>query len=113
MFFGRKIKGPCVPIPKTAINSAKEGKTKVSAADIQAIKSLFQVFLFEIMGIQVEKASENQEGISEELIQLIIDLRNKAKAEKNYALSDELRQGLQKMKITLKDTPAGTEWIIA
>lgn len=95
------------------INSAKEGKTKVSAADIQAIKSLFQVFLFEIMGIQVEKASENQEGISEELIQLIIDLRNKAKAEKNYALSDELRQGLQKMKITLKDTPAGTEWTIA
>jgi cysteinyl-tRNA synthetase len=71
------------------------------------------VFLFDVMGI---KAEEKQEGAgsdkSGELIEMLIGLRAKAKANKDFALSDELRDNLAAMNIIIKDTPQGTEWSI-
>ena len=94
------------------INSAKEGKVKVSATDIESMNQLIQLFLFDIMGIQTQEIQSSND-ISNDLIQVIVNLRNKAKADKNYALSDELRNALTQMNITLKDTPSGTEWTIS
>jgi len=46
--------------------------------------------------------------LEKELIELLIQLRLKAKAEKNYSLSDEIRNKLNQMGILLKDTKDGT-----
>jgi cysteinyl-tRNA synthetase len=95
------------------INGAKDGKLKVTAIDVDKMKQLMQVFLFDVMGI---KAEEKQEGAgsdkSGELIEMLIGLRAKAKANKDFALSDELRDNLAAMNIIIKDTPQGTEWSI-
>lgn len=44
------------------------------------------------------------------VIQILIDIRNKARKEKNFALADEIRAKLAKAGIELQDTPQGTEW---
>lgn len=44
------------------------------------------------------------------IMQILIDLRNKARKEKNFVLADEIRDKLTASGIALKDTPRGTEW---
>ncbi|MDO9577544.1 MAG: cysteine--tRNA ligase [Candidatus Cloacimonadales bacterium] len=56
------------------------------------------------------KLKDNVDSISNDLIQLLIDYRNRFKKEKNWALADAIRDDLKKLGIQLKDTAAGTEW---
>lgn len=49
-------------------------------------------------------------GISEEEIERLVELRRKAKAERNFARADELRGELAARGIVLEDTPQGTRW---
>lgn len=48
--------------------------------------------------------------LSKQLIELIISYRATARAQKNWALSDQLRDDLAALGVTLKDTPGGCEW---
>ncbi len=50
------------------------------------------------------------EGLSEELLAVLVDVRNKARAEKLWKFSDEIRDRLKEMGIVLEDTPQGTRW---
>jgi cysteinyl-tRNA synthetase len=59
-----------------------------------------------------EKLSNDPNGISSELIELLISSRNRFKKEKNWKMADAIRNNLKEMGITLKDTPEGTEWNI-
>jgi cysteinyl-tRNA synthetase len=52
------------------------------------------------------KADANMEAI----MQLLIDIRNRLRKEKNFALADEVRNRLLQLRIELKDTPDGAEW---
>ena len=95
------------------INGAKDGKVKVNAEDVSKMKTLMQVFLVEVMGISEEAEKEViSHDKSAELIDLLIKLRTKAKADKDFALSDQLRDDLAAMNVVIKDTPQGTEWSI-
>jgi len=95
------------------INGAKDGKLKVTLDDVDKMKQLMQVFLFDILGIEPEvKSDEGGSDKSGELIEMLLKLRAKAKADKDFALSDQLRDDLAAMNIVIKDTAAGTEWSI-
>ncbi|MEM3397563.1 MAG: cysteine--tRNA ligase [Nitrososphaerota archaeon] len=48
-----------------------------------------------------------------ELIKLIVDVRNKLRQKKEYALADEIREKLKNIGISLEDTPSGTRWYIS
>ncbi len=69
-------------------------------------KELLSTFgLFE--GIHV--SSEGNETM-DQLLQLIINLRNEARKKKDYAMSDKIRDGLSELNIILEDSPKGTIW---
>ena len=95
------------------VNGAKDGKIKVNQSTVEGLKQLFETFLFDIMGIQ---SALGQEGSSNDkssaLVELLLGLRKQAKADKNYALADQLRDQLAGIGIVIKDTPAGTEWSV-
>ena len=89
----------------TAINTAvKDGASKEFAE-----KSLETLMEFaDVLGIlQQDKADE---GIGED-IQALVDERQQARKEKNFARADEIRDQLAAMGITLKDTPQGVQII--
>jgi cysteinyl-tRNA synthetase len=56
------------------------------------------------------KASTSDDELDEDAIQKLIDERNEAKTEKNYAKADEIREQLASKGISLEDTPQGTIW---
>ena len=58
-----------------------------------------------------ELLTKNFDGKTENLIKILIKIREEAKEAKNYALADSIRNELKAINIELRDTPNGTEWI--
>lgn len=90
------------------INSVNAGTETLTADDIVALKSLMQVFIFEILGLKAENknSGEDLSGVME----LLLTLRADAKANKDFKTSDKIRDELIKLNFTIKDTKDGTSW---
>ncbi len=79
--------------------------------DKERTLDLFRSYIENILGLKLDVAAENgSKKDIDGLMSLILDLRSKLRQEKNYALSDNIRDGLEKLGITIKDTPQGTTW---
>jgi cysteinyl-tRNA synthetase len=64
----------------------------------------------EILGILKTSEDAGSKGIEDQLINLLINLRTKAKADKNFSLADEIRDEMIKLGITLRDSKEGTTY---
>ncbi|MEZ4800500.1 MAG: cysteine--tRNA ligase [Flavobacteriales bacterium] len=93
------------------INSAKEGKLKLTAADIELLKATFESFFYDVLGLQAEDAGSN-DALTDNLMDFILNMRTTAKSNKDFATSDLIRDTLAKMNIQIKDTKEGTTWSI-
>lgn len=94
------------------INLLKEGKETLTATDLDALSKAMNGFVFEVLGLRNEKG---QEGGSEKLdgvVNMLIEMRKEARANKNFALSDEIRVKLATLGIELKDTKEGTTFSV-
>lgn len=94
------------------INKCQEGQEQLSASDIHELKTIFHTFFYEILGIPPPHTDAHQQLSQKinDLMDIIINLRAEARKNKNYALSDHIRNQLSAIGITLKDTPEGTRW---
>jgi len=94
------------------INQVKSGKAKISEADKKRLQKIFEDFAYEVLGLHKQDLSgnNNDNQTFDKVIQLLIDLRNQARAEKNWALSDKIRDELAKYGIQLKDGKDGTTY---
>jgi len=76
---------------------------------LQKACDLFQLYGSDILGIiQLEKA--NQDGLVDSLLDLVVELREDLRKDKNFGLADKIRYRLADLGITLEDTPQGTRW---
>jgi cysteinyl-tRNA synthetase len=93
------------------INSIHDGSETISATDLAQLKSLYNVFVFEILGL---KSEENEGGKSAEqlgrVVELILQLRMEAKNNKDWTTSDRIRNELAKIGIQVMDRKDGFEW---
>ncbi|MEW6773754.1 MAG: cysteine--tRNA ligase [Bacteroidota bacterium] len=95
------------------INKAAEKQMKLTQTDIEELKKLFDVFFYEIMGIP--KADVNNDAVLKKinrLVEILVNIRAEAKKNKNYELSDKIRNELESIGVSIKDTPEGTRWSI-
>lgn len=93
----------------TQINNAAEQRISFTANDIETAKQIFDTYLFGILGIVKENESGDH-SMLDGVMQLVLDIRSKVKAEKNYALSDEIRNQLTALGIEIKDGKEGSSW---
>lgn len=66
--------------------------------------------LLDVLGLDFSQQSSGDDGLSEQLMELLIGLRKQAREEKNYGLADQIRQQLAGIGIVLEDTKQGTTW---
>jgi cysteinyl-tRNA synthetase len=92
------------------INSVNEGTEKLTAADIEALNSLYTTFVTEILGLKEEGQGKVDEEFEAGLMDLIIRLRQDAKNKKDWAASDKIREELNKLGIIIKDKKDGADW---
>lgn len=90
------------------INLLKTGAETLTATDLEALHTAVRAFLFDVLGLKDEKESADESGKIEGLVQMLIGMRNAARADKNFALSDQIRDQLLGLGIQLKDGKDGT-----
>lgn len=92
------------------INSANDGKLKLTQADLDLLKSIYQHFVFDVMGLKKEEETGKANTALEGVMKLVLELRAKAKANKDFATSDEIRNRLAEANIQVKDGKEGASW---
>lgn len=92
------------------INSVSDGTEKLITNDIKSLKDLFATFVFDILGLKNEEAAMGRDKLTDDLMRIIIEIRQDAKERKEWSISDKIRENLKKAGITLKDLKDGAEW---
>jgi len=94
------------------INSLSDGKEQADEAALDKLKEIFKRFLIDVLGITSAGNGPATDHLTDDLIQTILELRTEAKARKDYATADRIRDLLNQLGITIKDGKDGTEWEI-
>lgn len=95
------------------INQLVEGQQRITAADLEKLREIVRRYVFDILGLRDEKAaSAGGKDLVTPLVNMLLDLRQAAKTEKNWALSDKIRDELTAIGIRVKDRKDGCDWEI-
>ena len=80
----------------------------IGAASLEDLQKYLKVMVYDILGLKTVQVEKEQDAKLEETINILINLRNNARKNKNFELSDRIRQDLLNIGIELKDTREGT-----
>ena len=93
------------------INSALAGQIALTRENIEDLKRFFNVFLFEILGIENKLKDENiSYDAFVKAVDILLEIRMQAKQNKDWATSDKIRNELTALGFEIKDTKDGFEW---
>ena len=94
-----------------AINSAIENKISLTKSDLDLLQKTMQDFIFDVLGLEDTTKAQNNDGNKlSDAVNILIGLRNQARANKDFATSDLIRDQLQAAGIQLKDGKDGTSF---
>ncbi len=93
------------------INTVNDKKATLTQADIDELKGVMDTFVFDVMGLRDESATDNS-ALLDGLMKMILDVRATAKANKDWATSDHIRDELASLGVTVKDGKDGATWEI-
>jgi len=96
------------------INAIHDGHQKATQADLTKLSDFINQFVFDVLGLTNETEKEQSSGDDKlnEVITLLLNLRNEAKAAKDYATADKIRDQLKEIGVVVKDKKDGFEWEI-
>ena len=91
------------------INSVKDGKESLNISDLEKMKSIFNSFVTDILGLISAKDSSGND-LTNEVMELVLQLRGNAKKNKDFETADLIREELNKLNIQVKDGREGSSW---
>lgn len=94
------------------INNVVAKKASISVEDQNELSTFFNQFVFDVLGLKKSGGADNSKSL-DSAMDLIINLRNQARTDKNWALSDQIRDHLAANGIQLKDGAEGTSYILS
>ncbi len=94
------------------INSVADGTETISPDDRTKLKTLFKTFVEDILGLLPTTGDNSLLDKVNQLVAMLVEFRAKARANKDYSTSDQIRDQLANIGIVLKDTKNGVEWEI-
>ena len=97
------------------VNMINDGKATATAGQIDTLKTIFNTFLIDILGMRVQAEAVAAAGESDtkpfhDAVDFLLDMRRQAKADKNWAMADQIRDRLTEIGFQVKDTKDGFEW---
>lgn len=94
------------------VNLLKENSATLTASDLEDFSKTIKAFVFDVLGLASETSSEGNLEKVTGLVELLIEMRNTSRANKDFAMSDQIRDQLLALGIQLKDGKDGTEFSI-
>ncbi len=94
------------------VNVLLDHKAAISADDLKELSDTMHLFTFDLLGLRPEKGQSNdaREEAFGKVVDMVLDLRAKAKAAKDWATSDQIRDALSAAGFEVKDTKDGVTW---
>jgi len=89
------------------INSIKDSFENITAEDLERLKAIMNGFVHDVLGLDTEAVNESSDKL-DGVVKMLIEMRNQARVDKNWALSDQIRDQLSDLGIQLKDGAEGT-----
>ena len=93
------------------VNLVKDNKGQISADDLALLKETLNAFVFDVLGLPSEEQNQGADKLGG-VVELLIKLRKEARANKDWALSDQIRDELLALGIQLKDGREGTTFTV-
>ena len=93
------------------INTVNDNKDTITKEDLSILKETLNAFVFDVLGLENANSNTATDSSSDKLsgtLELLIQLRAEARANKDFATSDKIRDELAKLDIELKDGKDGT-----
>lgn len=90
----------------------QEDVNSITKSTLKTLQDGFYALLFEVFGLQDDAMSggdESQEVVSG-LMDLILDIRQEARSQKNWAVADQIRDKMNELNIVIKDGAEGSAW---
>lgn len=95
------------------IHGLSEGRQTITPADLETLKSLFTEYVHLVLGLKRMPATgDSGEGLAGDLMEMILQLRNEAKNNRDFETADRIREGLSRLGITVRDRKDGADWEI-
>ena len=94
------------------VNLLIDHKAQISEEDLKKLSETMRLFAFDILGLVNERGANNdaREAAYGKVVDMVLDLRAKAKANKDWAVSDQIRDALAEAGFQVKDTKDGVTW---
>jgi cysteinyl-tRNA synthetase len=99
--------------------TVRAGNAALAEADNATVQSSLAatVSMLDVLGINplaapwsIAASAQDQRGVIDSLVQVVLDQRADARARKDFAAADAIRDGLQSIGISIEDTAAGVRW---
>ena len=98
------------------VNQVKDGTVKIGEQEKSTLEFLLTTIATDVMGIAPEQeAAAGDSGVTkvmDALVNMVLEERKVAKANKDWAKSDKIRDDLKAIGIQIKDTKDGIEWTL-
>ena len=94
------------------VNSVKDKSLKICEEDKETLEKLFSEVLVDVLGLEDETTDAASGKLVDGLIGMVVEQRRQAKAAKDWATSDRIRDELKALGVQIKDTKDGCEWAI-
>ncbi|MBE6323218.1 MAG: cysteine--tRNA ligase [Bacteroidales bacterium] len=96
-----------------AINTVYDGKGTISADDLAELKDVFKTYVIDILGLKLEDNNgDNSADAFNGAIDLLLNIRQEAKANKDWATADKIRNQLNELGFSIKDGKDHVEWTL-
>ena len=98
-----------------AINTVYDGKGTISSADLDELRSVWQDYGIKILGLRIDgEATGNDKNLDayKGAVDMLLTMRLDAKQNKDWALSDKIRNELTALGFSIKDKKDGFEWTL-
>ena len=93
------------------INQLADRKQSITAEGLEALRRVFSTFVCDILGLQAEaQGNAEREAAFGAAVNLLLEVRSQAKAAKDWATSDKIRDELAALGFEVKDTKDGATW---
>ena len=93
------------------VNLLIEKKETLTSVDLELLKSTMRTFVFDVLGLQNEVQQDSSDKING-VVEMLIKMRKEARDNKDWALSDKIRDELAALGIQLKDGKEGTTFSV-
>ena len=96
------------------INSVINKQKSITSSDLVILKKSLHDFIYNVLGFRLSKPSKNDPKFekNKELLNLLLEIRNKARVKKDFEISDFIRESLSELNIELNDSENGTNYEI-